>query len=86
VSASVRPQSLHQLLDAVVTIGSDLDVPTMLRRIVTSAVDLVDARYGALGVLDESRTRLTEFITVGIDDEDRQAIGQSPRAMGSSAS
>ena len=56
MSASVGPQSLRQLLDAVVTIGSDLDLPTMLRRIVTSAVDLVDARYGALGVLDETRT------------------------------
>jgi signal transduction histidine kinase len=82
VSASVGPQSLHQLLDAVVTIGSDLDLPTMLRRIVTSAVDLVDARYGALGVLDETRTRLTEFITVGIDDEDRRAIGQLPEGHG----
>ena len=82
MSASVGKQSLHQLLDAVVTIGSDLDLPTMLRRIVTSAVDLVDARYGAPGVLDESRTRLTQFITVGIDDEGRQAIGQLPEGHG----
>ena len=41
----------------------------MLRRIIEAAVDLVDARYGALGVLDETGTRLAEFITVGIDDE-----------------
>ena len=47
------PRSLRQLLDAVVTVGSDLDLPAMLRRIVEAAVSLVDAHYGALGVLDE---------------------------------
>ena len=38
----------------MLAIGSDLDLPAMLRRIIGSAVDLVDATYGALGVLDES--------------------------------
>ena len=70
------------MLDAVVTVGSDLDLPGMLRRIVHSAVDLVDATYGALGVLDESRTRLAEFITVGIDQETRRAIGDLPQGHG----
>lgn len=76
------PQSLRQLLDAVLTIGSDLDLPSMLRRIVHSAVDLVDARYGALGVLDDSGTRLAQFITVGLDDRQRAAIGQLPEGHG----
>ena len=70
------------MLDAVVTVGSDLDLPAMLRRIVHSAVDLVDATYGALGVLDESRTRLAEFITVGIDEAGRRAIGDLPQGHG----
>ena len=74
--------SLRQLLDAVVTIGSDLDLPSMLRRIIQSAVDLVDARYGALGVLDDTRTRLSEFITVGIDDETHARIGNLPEGHG----
>jgi signal transduction histidine kinase len=82
MGAFAGPKSLRQLLDAVVTIGSDLDLPAMLRRIVQSAVDLVDATYGALGVLDESRTRLAEFITVGIDDETRRAIGNPPEGHG----
>jgi signal transduction histidine kinase len=76
------PKSLRQLLDAVVTVGSDLDLPAMLRRIIRGAVDLVDATYGALGVLDESRSRLTEFITVGIDEEGRRAIGALPQGHG----
>ncbi len=82
VGEHAGPRSLRQLLDAVSTIASDLDLPSMLRRIIHSAVELVDARYGALGVLDESRTRLAEFITVGIDDEARRAIGHLPEGHG----
>jgi signal transduction histidine kinase len=72
----------RQLLNAVMTIGSDLDLPAMLRRIISSAVDLVDATYGALGVLDESRTGLSEFVTVGIDDATYRAIGDLPAGHG----
>src|SRR5947207_2588062 len=45
---------MRRLLDAVLSVSSDLDLPTVLRRIVEAAADLVDARYAALGVLDES--------------------------------
>src|SRR3954462_7359047 len=54
----------------------------MLDRIIRAAVDLVDARYGALGVLDETGTRLAQFITVGIDDEARARIGNVPEGHG----
>ena len=76
------PRSLRQLLDAVVTVGSDLDLETVLRRIVDSAVSLVDARYGALGVLDETGTSLSQFLTVGMDDETYRAIGPLPKGHG----
>jgi len=76
------PRRLRQLLDAVMVVGSDLDLPAMLRRLVLSATELVDARYGALGVLDESRSRLAQFITIGIDDGTRAAIGELPEGHG----
>src|SRR5437764_1023019 len=76
------PRSLRRLLDAVLSISSDLDLESALRRIVEAAVELVDARYGALGVLDEARTGLSEFITVGVSDEQRAAIGAPPRGHG----
>jgi two-component system, NarL family, sensor histidine kinase DevS len=82
MSRYAGPRSLRQLLDAVLSVGSDLDLPAMLRRIVEAAVALVDARYGALGVLDDSRTRLAQFITVGVDDEARRAIGNLPEGHG----
>jgi signal transduction histidine kinase len=73
---------MRQLLEAVVSVGSDLDLPAILRRIVESATALVDARYGALGVLDETHTRLSQFITVGVDDETHRAIGHLPEGHG----
>lgn len=76
------PRSLRQLLDAVLTIGSDLDLPLMLERIIQSAVELVDATYGALGVLDDTGTRLAQFVTVGVDDETHRAIGHLPEGHG----
>ncbi|MGH9084227.1 MAG: GAF domain-containing protein [Acidimicrobiales bacterium] len=76
------PTGLRQLLDAVLTVGSDLDLPSMLRRIVQSAVELVDATYGALGVLDDTGTRLSQFITVGIDDAAHVRIGSLPEGHG----
>lgn len=82
MSEVAGPRSLHQLLDAVLAIGSDLDPPSMLRRIVEAAVGLVDARYGALGVLDDTGTRLAQFITVGIDDGTHRLIGDLPEGHG----
>lgn len=76
------PKSLRRLLDATVSLSSELDLQTVLRRVVEAAVELVDARYGALGVLDESRDHLVEFITVGIDEPTREAIGALPKGLG----
>lgn len=82
MSEVAGPRQLNQLLDAILTVGSDLDLPAMLRRIVHSATDLAGATYGALGVLDESHTRLAQFITIGIDDETYEAIGDLPEGHG----
>ncbi|MBX9363170.1 GAF domain-containing sensor histidine kinase [Streptomyces sp. WAC04114] len=72
---------VHTLLDAVLSIGTDLDLDDVLRRITESAVTLVDAQYGALGVLgDEGRIR--QFITVGMDESTIEAIGHYPDGKG----
>jgi signal transduction histidine kinase len=76
------PRQLRRLLEAVTTLSLDLSLPDVLRRIAESARELVDAKYCALGVLDPTRTYLTEFITVGIDDEGRDAIGELPKGHG----
>ncbi|MFI9163465.1 PP2C family protein-serine/threonine phosphatase [Kitasatospora aureofaciens] len=66
---------LQGLLTAVLAIGGDLDLPTVLYRIVTTAMDLAGARYGALGVLAPSGDHLEQFITAGLTDEERAALG-----------
>jgi hypothetical protein len=56
---------MRGLIEAVVAIGSGLDLQSTLRRIVETAVRLVDATYGALGVIGDGK-RLAEFIPVGL--------------------
>jgi signal transduction histidine kinase len=72
---------LHGLLDAVVAVGSALDLQTVLQRIVEAAAKLVDARYAALGVIGDGDT-LAQFVTVGIDKETVAKIGPLPRGHG----
>jgi two-component system sensor histidine kinase DevS len=76
------PRSLRELLDAVLAIGSELDLGIVLKRFVEAAVELVGAEYGALGVLNEAGTGLAEFITVGVDEETHRAIGALPKGLG----
>jgi signal transduction histidine kinase len=76
------PRQLRRLLDGVLTIGSDLDLHSVLHTIIETAAEVVDAKYGALGVLDDSGTRLSDFITVGIDEAGREAIGHLPDGHG----
>ena len=69
------------LFSAVVAVAAGLELGATLRRIVQAAVDLVDATYGALGVLGPDG-HLTEFVHVGIDQATQQAIGDLPRGRG----
>jgi signal transduction histidine kinase len=72
---------MHGLLEAVIAIGSGLELEAMLRRIVEAAVNLVDARYGALGVIGEDQ-RLTEFVPVGLDTAEIGKIHHWPEGRG----
>ncbi|WP_407554572.1 GAF domain-containing protein [Streptomyces sp. Pv4-95] len=71
----------HLLLEAVLSVGKGLELPQVLRRIVEAAVVVVDAEYGALGVVGDG-TRLSQFITVGISPEQHAAIGRLPAGHG----
>jgi len=69
------------LLEAGLTLASELSLPIVLQRIVDLAVQVTDARYGALGVIGEDGT-LTEFVTTGIPAKQRHAIGALPTGQG----
>ncbi|SEG87576.1 Histidine kinase [Actinacidiphila yanglinensis] len=71
---------VHSLLEALLSVGRELDLPHVLRRVVESAVTLVDAEYGALGVVEGSG--LTEFLTVGVSERQAHEIGPLPSGHG----
>lgn len=82
LAAVTRSQGrIHGLLDAFLSVSTGLDLESTLRRIVRAAVELVDARYGALGVLS-SRGGLAAFIHVGIDEDTAAAMDHLPRGEG----
>jgi len=69
------------LLEAGLTLASELSLPIVLQRIVDLAAQVTDARYGALGVIGEGG-EVVEFITTGISARQRHAIGSPPRGRG----
>jgi signal transduction histidine kinase len=78
---SAIPGSTQLLLDAVIAISSDLDLTSVLTRIVVSASELTGARFGALGVIGGDG-ELSDFITTGVDPHTRDLIGELPRGRG----
>ena len=77
-----RSDADRRLIEAGMVLVSELALDTVLRRIVELAVELTGARYGALGVLTPDGRRIEEFITVGVTDEERAAIGDPPVGHG----
>lgn len=69
------------LLEAVTAISSDLDLHSVLTRIVEAATKLTEAQYGALGVIGADG-QLFEFVTTGMSEEQRGLIGDLPRGRG----
>ncbi|MFF7240550.1 GAF domain-containing protein [Streptomyces collinus] len=73
---------VHSLLEAVLSVGRELDLEQALRSIVEAAALLVDARYAALGVIGSDGTRLSAFHTVGVSRERIAEIGPFPEGHG----
>ena len=80
-AVAVTRERMRGLLEAVVAVGSGLDLESTLRRIVETAVGLVDASYGALGVIGDDR-QLAEFIPVGLSQEEIGRIHHWPEGRG----
>ncbi len=73
---------LRRLIDAGRGFVSQLELESVLRELVEVARELTDARYAALGILDENRHELERFIFTGIDEQTRARIGDLPRGRG----
>ncbi|WP_329166980.1 GAF domain-containing protein [Streptomyces sp. NBC_01267] len=71
-------ERVPQLLDAMRTIGTGLELHSTLNRICETAAGLTDSRYAAIGVVDRERGGLSDFVTYGIAPEDAARIGRIP--------
>jgi len=76
------PAKLRRLIEASLLLQADLTLPVLLNRLVEEACAMACARYGALGVLDESGTGLSTFITAGVGPEVEREIGHFPTGKG----
>jgi signal transduction histidine kinase len=77
-----RASSVRHLLDVGRALTKELDQPAVLKQVLEAAREITGARYAALGVLNQTGDGLERFLTVGIDNETRRAIGDEPRGRG----
>ncbi len=77
-----RTVQLVALNDASLVLTQELDLAVVLQKVVDLARDLVQANYGAVGVLDENGDKIEQFLTSGMSVEQRALIGQLPEGHG----
>jgi signal transduction histidine kinase len=82
LTTRIEGDRLRLLVDTGISLSSELTLDTLLQRIVEAAAELTDARYAALAVVDTSGKGLERFLTTGIDDGTRAAIGHEPVGRG----
>jgi signal transduction histidine kinase len=73
---------LRALFAAGLAVTSELSLDALLHRVVEAAAELTGARYAALGVIDANGSELEQFVTHGVDAEQRAEIGELPRGRG----
>jgi signal transduction histidine kinase len=79
---ATTPERMRRLVEVGISLSSELSLEALLRRLIDTAVELTEARYGALGVIDRLGTGLEQFITVGIDPDTQATIGDLPHGRG----
>ena len=73
---------LRRLIEVGRSLVSESDTATVIESALTAARELTGARYAALGVLDSRRAEVERFLTLGIDEATREAIGDPPHGRG----
>ncbi len=81
-TAPNQRERLRVLVNAGITLSSELSLDALLQRIVETAAEITGARYAALGVIDKTGQTLERFLTTGIDAETQAAIGDPPHGRG----
>jgi two-component system, NarL family, sensor histidine kinase DevS len=74
--------SSQSVITVARSVLEQLDLEVVLERVLAAAVELTGAQYAALGVLDDSRSQLERFLSVGIDERTKSTIGPLPTGRG----
>jgi transcriptional regulator with GAF, ATPase, and Fis domain len=74
-------KQLEALTRANIAVSGELDIVAVLQRIADTAKDFAHSRYAAIGIVDE-RGVITEFITSGLSENEREKIGELPQGHG----
>jgi signal transduction histidine kinase len=82
IGSSLDEHRLRRLMTVGRTLVSQLDLESVLEELLEVARELTGARYAALGILDDQRAELERFLTLGVDEETREKIGDLPRGRG----
>jgi len=78
----LETQRLRRILRVARIVVGELDLETVLQHVIEEARDLTEAGYVALGVLDADRQDLERFLTLGMDRQLHEALGDLPRGRG----
>ena len=73
---------LRRLIEAGRSLVAERELEAVFQRLLDVARELTQARYAAIGILDEARENLADFITAGIEPEAHRLIGDLPRGRG----
>ena len=82
MGASYEEPWIRRLLDVGRALTTELDTGLVLDRVLEAAREITGARYAALGILNDEHTELEQFLTSGVDEDTRRAIGDLPRGRG----
>ncbi len=80
--SEIGNRQLLALREATLAITSDLSLKDTLKRVVVAAAKLVNARYAALGVPDDTGETLVEFVTTGLTAQEEARISHYPKGHG----
>lgn len=76
-----HPEQLRGLYEAGIAVAGDIDLESVLQRVVDLARELAAATYGALGIFDD-QNQIEQFVTSGVTTEERERLGPLPRGRG----
>ena len=76
-----QSRRLAAINEASLALSSDLDLASVLQRVVELSREVTGARYGALAMLNDDG-KIAEFLTSGLSREERGRIGRLPEGEG----